>query len=356
MVVKNYQSSLVEPGEAVGIIAAQSIGEPGTQMTLRTFHYAGVKERNVTLGLPRLIEIVDARKTPSTPIMTVYLDANHNTKEKATMLAKELVYTTIQDIATEISIDPLAAAVIIELNNTLMQSRGITKAHFDNLFNFVDSTVEISERSIVLKFESTENLNKILKKVTAARIKGIKGIRRALVSNEGGEWVITTDGSNLLKVIKIPGIDSSRTTTNNVYEVAETLGIEAARNLLILEAMGVLDEQGLDVDIRHVALVADTMTSTGNVLQIGRHGVSGKKSSVIARAAFEITVPTLVEAAARGFNDMFNGVTESVIVGQNIPAGTGTIEIFMGQNKSTLNHDNDSEIRPLASSDEEITF
>jgi DNA-directed RNA polymerase subunit A' len=336
MVVKNYQSALVEPGEAVGIIAAQSIGEPGTQMTLRTFHYAGVKERNVTLGLPRLIEIVDARKTPSTPIMSVYLDTDHNTKEKATELAKELVYTTVQDIASEIYVDPLAAAVVIELNNSLMQIRGILNAHFESLFNFPDSKVDISENSIIIKLESTDNLSKILKKVKATRVKGVKGIRRALVSNEGGEWMITTDGSNLPKVMKIPGVDSSRTTSNNVYEVAETLGIEAARNLLINEAASVLNEQGLDVDIRHVALVADTMTSTGNVLQIGRHGVSGKKSSVIARAAFEITVPTLVEAAARGFNDMFNGVTESVIIGQNIPAGTGTIEIFMGPAKDTF--------------------
>jgi DNA-directed RNA polymerase beta' subunit len=129
--------------------------------------------------------------------------------------------------------------------------------------------------------------------------------------------------------MKIPGIDISRTTTNNVHEIAETLGIEAARNKLIQEAQGVLDEQGLDVDIRHVMIVADIMTLTGEVYQIGRHGVSGKKSSVIARAAFEITVPTLVEAAAKGTVDMFKGVTESVIVGQNIPVGTGIIEIYM---------------------------
>ena len=145
--------------------------------------------------------------------------------------------------------------------------------------------------------------------------------------------MINTDGSNLPKVIRIPGVDTSRIRTNDVHEVAETLGIEAARNMLIYEAKGVLEEQGLDVDIRHVMLVADIMTLTGEVFQIGRHGVSGKKSSVLARAAFEITVPTLVEAAARGTVDMFKGVTESVIVGQNIPVGTGVTEIYMTHGK-----------------------
>ena len=105
-------------------------------------------------------------------------------------------------------------------------------------------------------------------------------IRRVLVTEETGEWVIRTDGSNLSSVLDVAGIDPTRTTTNNVHEIAETLGIEAARNSLIKEAMGVLEEQGLDVDIRHVMLMADIMTSTGDVRQIGRHGISGKKSSV----------------------------------------------------------------------------
>lgn len=329
IVIKNYRSSLVEPGEAVGIVAAQSIGEPGTQMTLRTFHYAGVKERDVTLGLPRLIEIVDARKKPSTPIMSVYLDKEYNSKEKAAEIAKELVYLTVGDVSSGIYIDPLKVAVVVKLNAETMESRGVKKDDFENIFDFAES-VEVDTGSIVVKFKEAQNLRKYLEKISSTRIKGIPGIRRALVANENGEWLINTDGSNLEKVLLIQGVDTRRTTTNNIYEIAETLGIEAARNAFIKEAMGVLDEQGLDVDIRHIILVADAMTSTGEFLQIGRHGVSGRKASVIARAAFEITVPTLVEAAARGMSDMFKGVTESVIVGQNIPVGTGAIEIYMG--------------------------
>ena len=105
--------------------------------------------------------------------------------------------------------------------------------------------------------------------------------------------------------------------------------VEAARNAIIREAMGVLEEQGLDVDIRHVMLVADIMTSTGDVRQIGRHGISGEKSSVLARAAFEITVPNIVDAAIRGESDPLKGVTENVIVGQSIPIGTGLVDLYM---------------------------
>ena len=330
MVTDNYKSALVEPGEAVGILAAQSVGEPGTQMTLRTFHYAGVKERNVTLGLPRLIEIVDARKKLSTPVMSVYLKKEYNNQEKAADIARKLIYTTISDVSSEIYIDPLKAAIVLKPNETSMKIRGINKDNFKSLSKLVRSTVDIGDDSIILKPQESQDLRKWLGKLSSYRIKGIKGIKRALVTNENGEWMINTDGSNLSKVLIIPGVDASRTITNDVYEIANTLGIEAARNSSIREAVSVLDEQGLDVDIRHVMLIADTMTSGGQVLQIGRHGVSGKKNSIIARAAFETTVPTLVEAAARGTSDNFSGVAESVIVGQNVPVGTGTIELYMG--------------------------
>jgi DNA-directed RNA polymerase subunit A' len=163
----------------------------------------------------------------------------------------------------------------------------------------------------------------------------VPAIKRVLVTEEHGEWVIHTDGSNLPKVLEVHGVDTARTTTNNVHEIAKTLGVEASRNALVNEAKGVLEEQGLDVDTRHVMLVADMMTSTGEVQQIGRHGISGKKSSVLARAAFEITVPNIVEAAVKGESDPLAGVTENVIVGQSIPIGTGLVELYMSTLEKT---------------------
>jgi DNA-directed RNA polymerase subunit A' len=329
--IENYKHALVEPGEAVGIIAAQSIGEPGTQMTLRTFHYAGVRERNVTLGLPRLIEIVDARRIPSTPTMTIYLDKEHRTKkEKATEMAQKIIFTTVNDLS-HTRIDQINQAIVIELDDTALKNRGSTIEAVKKSITLPNC--EASEEGgiikVVTKSSRFVDLQKLQDKILKVHVKGIPGIHRAVVVEEKGEWIVQTDGSNLPKVLKTPGIDFTRTTTNNINEVASTIGIEAARNVIIREAMGVLEEQGLDVDIRHVMIVADVMTYNGSVRQIGRHGVSGEKASVLAKAAFEITVPTLVDASVRGQSDRLKGVTESVIIGQTVPIGTGLIELYM---------------------------
>jgi DNA-directed RNA polymerase subunit A' len=328
--VGQYKRALMEPGEAVGIVAAQSIGEPGTQMTLRTFHYAGVREQNVTLGLPRLIEIVDARRIPSTPIMTIYLtEENRKNRESAVKIARSIVYTTLEDLAERVYEDPMLEEIIVELNKTMMEDREVTMQELKDKVVIQNCTIKTRGNSIHIKPKKAETLKKLLDKVSSFYIKGVAGIKRVLVTEEHGEWVIRTDGSNLSKVLEIYGVDTSRTTTNNVHEIAKTLGIEASRNALIYESRGVLEDQGLDVDVRHVMLVADMMTSTGEVQQIGRHGISGKKSSVLARAAFEITVPNIVDAAIKGESDPLEGVTENVIVGQSIPIGTGLVELYM---------------------------
>jgi len=328
-VLKNYDYSLVEPGEAVGILAAQSIGEPGTQMTLRTFHYAGVAELNVTLGLPRLIEIVDARKTPSTPVMNIYLDDKHNKSEKkAREVAQKLTYTVIDDVIDTVNVDLKAEAVRVKLDPMRMETLGVTIDEIKAVFPF-EAEVSEDEFKVPLKVNKAHDPDPIVKTILETRIKGIEEIKRVLTTIENGEWLIRTDGSNLEGVLKVEGVDPSRTTTNNIHEIAEIFGIEAARNALVREAHAVLTEQGLDVDIRHVMLVADIMTNTGEVQQIGRHGISGEKSSVLARAAFELTIQHLVEAAIKGETDPLKGVIENIIVGQSMPLGTGSVELFM---------------------------
>jgi DNA-directed RNA polymerase subunit A' len=329
-VLRNYDYSLVEPGEAVGIVAAQSIGEPGTQMTLRTFHYAGVAELNVTLGLPRLIEIVDARKSPSTPVMQIYLDAEHRySDEKAREVAQKLTYTTIDDIIDAINVDLREEAVIFTVDPDRMEILGVDHTDFEDVMPFKYRKRDEHTFQVSLEEEKTGDPDPLIETISETRIKGISEINRVLTTMENDEWVIRTDGSNLEGVLSIEGIDPLRTTTNNIHEIAEILGIEAARNALVKEAHSVLEEQGLDVDIRHVMLVSDIMTKTGEVQQIGRHGISGEKSSVLARAAFELTIQHLVNAAISGEIDPLKGVIENIIVGQSMPLGTGSVELFM---------------------------
>jgi len=334
-VIREYRYVIVDPGEAVGTVAAQSIGEPSTQMTLRTFHYAGVRELNVTLGLPRLIEIVDARREPSTPIMTVYLDEEHRyDKNKAIEIARKIEYTTIENVAKTVGIDLFTNSIIIVLDKEMMKDKGVTVEQIIKVLEKLklgkihvegeQIRVEIPEETATIS-----KLNKIREKIINAKIKGIKGIKRAIIQKKGDEYVIMTDGSNFAGVLNVKGVDYRRTVTNDIHEIEEVLGIEAARAAIVNEIMGVLEDQGLDVDIRHILLVADIMTRTGRVRQVGRHGVSGEKPSVLARAAFEVTVKHLLEGAARGEIDELKGVTENVIVGQIIPLGTGMVELLM---------------------------
>ena len=168
MTLENYKRALVEPGEAVGIVAAQSMGEPGTQMTLRTFHYAGVREQNVTLGLPRLIEIVDARRTPSTPIMTVYLDKDfQSSKEKATEIARNVISTTTEDIAKAIYDDPEKEEVVIEPNPTMMKERGVTTEELEKSLTFPNCTVRVSEKKVAVKPKKIGDRRKLLDKISS---------------------------------------------------------------------------------------------------------------------------------------------------------------------------------------------
>ncbi len=348
-VIKEYRYVTVDPGEAVGTVAAQSIGEPSTQMTLRTFHYAGVRELNVTLGLPRLIEIVDARREPSTPIMTVYLDEEHRyDKNKAIEVARKIEYTTIENVAKTVDIDLFTNSIIIVLDKEMMRDKGVTVEQIIKVLEKLKlGKIRVEEEQIRVEIEeesaTISKLNKIREKIINAKIKGIKGIKRAIIQKKGDEYVIMTDGSNLAGVLNVKGVDYRRTITNDIHEIEEVLGIEAARTAIINEIMSVLEDQGLDVDIRHILLVADIMTRTGRVRQVGRHGVSGEKPSVLARAAFEVTVKHLLEGAARGEVDELKGVTENVIVGQIIPLGTGMVELLMKpsalkkENRNTVN-------------------
>ena len=334
-VIKAYKLALVEPGEAVGTVAAQSIGEPGTQMTLRTFHYAGVAELNVTLGLPRLIEIVDARRNPSTPMMTIYLEEEYrHSEEKAREIAQKIEMTKIDNIAKNVEIDLVNRRILIVLDPELMKNKGVKVEEIAERLKKLKKGEVVVENDVIYverKTEKLPELQRLLEKIRNLQIKGIKGITRVIIRKikETNEYVLYTEGSNLAEVIKVPGVDFTRTKTNNIHEIAEVLGIEAARNMIIEEAMGVLEEQGLDVDIRHIMLVADLMTATGEVKQIGRHGVSGEKPSVFARAAFEVTVKHLLEASLRGEQDILRGVAENVIIGQEIPLGTGSLELLM---------------------------
>jgi len=331
--LKEYKKNLIDPSEACGIIGAQSIGEPGTQMTMRTFHYAGVAEINVTLGLPRLIEIVDARSIPSTPMMNIHLlDKYKSNLGRATDVANQIEITKLNDIA-EIGADLTNLVINVKADKKTLKQKGITD---DELLESIEKIRKIEAKKgkkgikITLDDPSYKTLLDVNEKLKDLKVKGIDGIKRVIVRREPEEgYVIYSEGSNLQKVLQIDGVDPYRTTCNDIQAVGRVLGIEAARNMIIQEAHNTLSEQGLNVDKRHIMLVADVMTDNGQVKAIGRHGVSGEKTSVLSRAAFEITVNHLLQASRIGESDKLNGVAENIIVGQPVNLGTGAVELVM---------------------------
>jgi len=349
-------------------------------MTMRTFHYAGVAEMNVTLGLPRLIEIVDARRVPSTPIMEIH--PNHQecpnpkcgrwispkaetcphckhrlpakserTKEQdkreldmVKKVAKEIEMTILEDVS-DIETDTVNMRVVVYPDEARMRARGVAledlRERLEKQKKFIYSPNEKRQvgdktRSVPTFSAKVEpvagelgfkKLQKLVDQVRLMKIKGFDDIKRAIIRKRGDEFIIYTEGSNLEKVLEHESVDPTHTITNSVQEVYDVLGVEAARNSIIKEAFETLREQGLTVDIRHIMMVADIMTNDGDVKAIGRHGISGRKSSVLARAAFEITAHHLLRAAIIGEVDYLDGVAENVIVGQPVTLGTGAVNL-----------------------------
>ena len=320
-----HRMKKVPPGEAIGIITAQSFGEPSTQMALNVFHFAGVQEMQITLGLPRLIEIFDARKNPSTPLMEIYLDNENNNEKNARIIAEKIKEVRVHEIVSEIKINFSDKRIEITLDNNSVKSihtsvdkiadrlkeRGFDVKSRGNIIYTVNSKLEFKDL-----YKLKERLKEII-------ISGVKGIKQILVVKREKNYVILTSGSNLKDILEVKGVGKDKTTTNNIYEISEILGIEAARQAIINEIKKVIEEQGLDIDKRHIKLIADAMTYKGDVKGVTRMGIISEKSSILARASFETPIKQFVNASIKGSKDELASVIENIILNQPVPVGTG---------------------------------
>jgi DNA-directed RNA polymerase subunit A" len=337
------QKIMIPPYEAVGVVCAQSIGEPGTQMTMRTFHYAGVAE-HVPTGLPRLIEIVDAKKEPKKAIIDMYLKSTYaRSRTEAEKVAKELSSVFVSDVA-RVEDDLEKLVIRVKFSEKDGKAQGIT---FGMLKKAVEpfGDLRVSENIIILKPSkekksskkgekkekkiTAKSVRKLTQKVRDAIVRGVRGIHRAVVLKGDNEYFIRAGGFNIIGACENPAVDPKRIYTNNIKEIERVYGIIAARNAIVKETKEVLDMQRLYVDIRHIMLIADAMTYAGSIKSIGRHGLSGEKIGVLGRAAFEETIKHLINASAFAEEETLVGVTENIIVGQTVPVGTGKVKLIM---------------------------
>ncbi len=329
-VKQEYDSTLADPGEAVGLVAAESIGEPGTQMTLNTFHLAGVAEMNVTTGLPRLIEVLDARKKNSTEILTIFLKKPYSEgkdlKEKAELLKER----KLKEYLKEITINVAEFMMTIHLDGEKIEKSGLDIATV--VKNLSKGTRGFSlklnkDNTITVKHTSKDfNINSLYKlkeQVKEVYVGGVKGVSQVLPVKKDKEYVIMASGTSLNEVMKLDFVDTTRTISNNIHQIESLLGIEASRQAVMNEINSVIDSQGLNIDIRHIMLIADVITMAGKIMGINRYGVVKEKPSVLARASFETPIKHLISAGLAGANDPLYSVIENVMMNQVVPLGTG---------------------------------
>ncbi len=324
-----YHYSKVNAGECVGLVGAESIGEPGTQMTLNTFHFAGVSEMNITTGLPRIIEIFDSRKEIKTPMMEIFLKSPHNKIENVKKFATKIKETVFSELVLEYSLSIFDQVLRVKLNKEALSDCKLSTKDLVKILKTkskgFNTQITDDEITFIQKGKSDEikELYNLKEKIKVVKVQGVKRVKQVLPVKRDEEYIVLTSGSNLKDILAMPEVDTTRTFSNDIYEVQAMLGIEAARQAIINEVNKVIESQGLNIDIRHIMLVADIMCATGEVRGVTRYGVVKEKASVLARASFETPIKHLITAALEGEVDKLTSVVENVMINQPVPLGTG---------------------------------
>uniref|UniRef100_V5GVE1 DNA-directed RNA polymerase subunit n=1 Tax=Ixodes ricinus TaxID=34613 RepID=V5GVE1_IXORI len=338
---EKYFRAVMEPATAVGAVCAQSIGEPATQMTLKTFHFAGVASMNITQGVPRIKEIINASKNISTPIITAALAVNQDA-EYARRVKGRIEKTTLGEVSEYLEevFLPDECFVLIKLDldrirllqlevnaDTVCYSIATSKLRIkgQNL-SVVGSAVITVRPTETAKMSLYYALQTLKEQLPSVVIKGIPSTSRAVIhADDTGPtttYRLLVEGDGLREVMATYGVLGTRTSSNNTSEVEKCLGIEAARATIIREIGVTMESHGISVDRRHLMLLADLMTFRGEVLGITRHGLARMKESALMLASFERTADHLFDAAYYGQVDEITGVSESIILG--VPMGIGT--------------------------------
>ena len=391
-----YVKALCHPGEMVGVLAAQSIGEPTTQLTLNTFHSAGTAKANATSGVPRINELLDATSNPKRPSNTVYMRQDtQTTQNEAIKLMQTIQRTTLRDITKRVklfydpyplstetvldedrellqayeafSLDPQNACsaspwiLRLELNDLEMGARNIMDLVQIQSALMADASLKIIEcrhsdtaaKNLILRIsfdpaavKTPIQLRFLEDKLLDTKLTGVTGIGRVhmrSVKNEvvyqeatGGyaqvdQYVLDVEGTNLYELAVVEGVDATRTFSNDIHEVNEVLGIEAARLCVYEEINEVFSSE--KVNFHHLAVLVDTMTFSGRIVPVNRFGMKKNETGVLAKSSFEETSKTMFEAATWADRDSMRGVSANIMFGQKPPCGTGFVDILVDETK-----------------------
>jgi len=329
---EKYVECRVPVYEPVGLLAAHSMGEPATQFTLRTKHYAGAAEVSIGSGLERLEELVDARSKTKYPVMTIYIRKDKPKTEKDMInYLKDIVFKKVSDVC-DVTEDLEARRIVIKGKKDSLVELGITMEEIKEKIKPVMKLKPKEEKnSLEYDFNNLGliSIRKYFMKISELSVRGIDGITDAIITDLDGEKIIKTQGTNFKKVVALEFVDPNRTYTNDIFETHKVLGIEAARALLVKEMYDVYSTSGISIDKRHLLLLVDSMCFDGNIKGAVRTGIVSTKTSPLARAAFEQTEKVLFDAAFNEETEKFRGVVENVMAGLPINVGVGNIDLIM---------------------------
>ncbi len=323
---EHLKDNKISPGEAIGVVTAESFGEPATQMTLNVFHFAGVQEMQITVGLPRMIEIFDARKKPSTPSMEIYIERKYNNETDVKKIAAKIKEVKLDDVTEEIIVNFSESKISVKLDKKAIKELHLSRDKIIEALKSKHAKVRKTENGLSIKSKEEKDfkaLFKLKEKLREENIAGAKGISQILIVKKDSHYVILTAGSNLEDVFKIKGVDKNKTITNNIHEIYDVLGIESTRQAIMNEAKKVIEKQGLAINKKHIKLVADAMTSSGSIKGVTRVGIISDKSSILARASFETPIKQFINASITASTDHLVSVIENLILNQPVPVGTG---------------------------------
>jgi DNA-directed RNA polymerase III subunit RPC1 len=370
-----YQCSIVQPGEAVGAVGAQSLSEPGTQMTLKTFHCAGVASMNVTLGVPRLKEIINASKLISTPIIEARLIQDHSVVsarivkgqiEKTTLggivryikevhcsqgsyISIRLDTNVIKNLHLNVNAHTVRTAILNSVLSAdirspvlrLLKERNVyTVGNNNDRLRIIPPDLKDTNKGIKAEKKITFTMQALRTVIPHVIVQGYSSVNRAVINEEldnsgSKSYYLLVEGYGLREVMGCPGVDGLNTKSNHIMDMQDVLGIEAARSIIASEISFIMKSYGITVDRRHLMLLSDVMTFKGEVLGITRFGVAKMRESVLMLASFEKTTDHLFDAAVHSREDSIIGVSECIIMGVPIPIGTGLFKL-LHKAKSTI--------------------
>ncbi len=364
---KQYHATLADPGEMVGIIGAQSIGERQTQMTLNTFHRAGLISTTVVTGVPRFTELLNATKHPKSKSCTIRFKQQPTSIAEARENGKKIVHITLKDIVSDIellteipeeiwydiyctihdiNITDYSHVIRCSLNGENMFKRQIVpkdivdavECNFDDV-RCVVSPLKVGVVDVFFKYEDEDEEETcvemfsdsiLIPNLLGIKISGVDDIKDIFYQDdEDGNWYAVTNGSNFKELGSLSNIEFSELISNDMWEIYHNLGIEAARQFLIDEFTFVVSSDGSYINARHIMLVSDIMTQHGSILSISRYGIKREQTGPIAKASFEESLDNFMKAGAFGETDITDGCSASIMLGKMTKAGTGLCELLL---------------------------